>query len=99
MLTAGLDLAAQPAATSLAVIDWQPNSARLLSLELGVADTRVIELSNQVDKLGIDCALGWPVEFIEFLNRYAQLVEAKPVIDGGIDWRRQISFRSYKSKA
>lgn len=93
MLTAGLDLAAQPAATSLAVIDWQPNSARLLSLELGVADTRVIELSNQVDKLGIDCALGWPLEFIEFLNRYAQLVEAKPVIDGGIDWRRQISFR------
>lgn len=93
MLTAGLDLAAQPGATALAVIQWQRGSASLRSLQLGVTDDEVIAQAKSVDKLGIDCALGWPVAFVEFLNQHAQLTEAQPIFDGGIDWRRQISFR------
>jgi hypothetical protein len=38
MLTAGVDLAAEPKGTALAVIEWSSGSAILRELELGVKD-------------------------------------------------------------
>lgn len=86
MLIAGLDLAAEPKGTALAIIEWQPNKARLDSLTLGVTDEEIIEATASVAKLGIDCALGWPVEFIDFLNKQS-------ATDGGIESRRRLAYR------
>lgn len=86
MLIAGLDLAAEPKGTALAIIEWQPNQARLVSLALGVTDESIIEATASVAKLGIDCALGWPVEFIDFLNNQLST-------DGGIESRRRLAYR------
>lgn len=93
MLTAGLDLAAEPKGTALALISWSPAGAKVVELTLGVADEQVIETALRADKLGIDCALGWPLQFIEFLNQYANLTESKTVFDGDMSWRRQVSYR------
>ena len=92
MLTAGVDLAAEPKGTALAIIEWKRTSATLVDLQLGVADQQIVEAAQVVDQLGIDCALGWPIEFVEFLNNHSRgNLESFP--DGGMDWRRRVSFR------
>jgi len=92
MLTAGVDLAAEPKGTALAIIEWRQTSATLVDLQLGVADQQIVEAAQHVDKLGIDCALGWPIEFVDFLNQHSNPnSNAQP--DGGMDWRRRVSFR------
>ena len=92
MLTAGVDLAAEPKGTALAIIEWKKTQATLVDLQLGVTDETIVEAAGVVDKLGIDCALGWPIEFVDFLNNHANL-ESKSFPDGGMDWRRRASFR------
>jgi len=92
VLTAGVDLSAEPKGTALAVVEWLSGSAILRELRLGVSDEPVLEIASRVDKLGIDCALGWPEDFISFLN--AQKDFSTPhYFDGGMDWRRQLSYR------
>ncbi len=92
MLTAGVDLAAEPKGTALAIIDWKATIATLTELHLGVGDEQIVEAAQEVDKLGIDCALGWPIEFVEFLNNHSNPNNIH-LPDGGMDWRRQVSFR------
>jgi predicted nuclease with RNAse H fold len=92
VLTAGVDLAAEPKGTALAIIEWNKTQATLVDLQLGVNDETIVEAAGVVDKLGIDCALGWPIEFVEFLNNHANLGSTS-FPDGGLDWRRRTSFR------
>jgi len=92
VLTAGVDLAAEPKGTALAIIEWKKTQATLVDLQLGVSDETIVEAAGVVDKLGIDCALGWPIEFVEFLNIHANLASTS-FPDGGMDWRRRASFR------
>lgn len=91
MLTAGIDLAAEPKGTALSVIDWSGNRAKLVSVATGLNDTELISGCLGAEKIGIDCALGWPIEFVEFLSQQAESLDGS--IDGGLDWRRRIAFR------
>ncbi|MFB2583601.1 DUF429 domain-containing protein [Herbiconiux liukaitaii] len=100
MLTAGVDLAAEPKGTALAVIDWSAPRAVVTELHLGVADPLVVETARRVDKLGIDCALGWPDEFVRFVSQHSRLGDEATggaadggVVDGGMDWRRTLAYR------
>jgi len=93
MLIAGLDLAAEPKGTALAVLDWSRSRVKLLSLEQNVQDQRIIDAASTLDKLGIDCALGWPVDFVDFLKRYSSESLAGEVFEGDIDWRRRLAHR------
>jgi predicted nuclease with RNAse H fold len=93
VLIAGVDLAAEPKGTALAVIDWIPGRAVLTDLQLGVADEAIVAAATGVTKIGIDCALGWPVEFINFVNLQAEISAGSPQFDGGIDWRRKLAYR------
>jgi hypothetical protein len=91
MLIAGLDLAAEPKATALSIIDWSGKNARLLQLDLNVDDQLIVDSTRNTQKLGIDCALGWPIEFVEFLNRYSQ--NSFSQIAGDMSWRRRMAYR------
>lgn len=93
MITAGVDLAAEPKGTALAMINWESGIAKLVELQLGVEDNVIVGLAAGADKLGIDCALGWPIEFVNFLNQHAQPESTHASFDGGMDWRRRLSFR------
>jgi predicted nuclease with RNAse H fold len=92
MITVGVDLAAEPKGTAMAVINWANNQAELVDLQVGVIDDAIVEACKSSDKLGIDCALGWPIEFVQFLNSHANLTKTD-FPDGGMDWRRRVSFR------
>ena len=92
MITSGVDLAAEPRGTALAVLEWFPGKVVVRELQVDVADVVVLEATHHVDKLGIDCALGWPQEFIEFVNAQVNL-DAHSDFDGGIAWRRRLAYR------
>lgn len=62
----GIDLAASPATTALARLD----GATLTHLEVGVDDDRIVELADGTTKIGIDCPLGWPRAFVEFVTNH-----------------------------
>lgn len=93
VLTAGVDLAAEPRGTALAVVDWSADSARVLRLEVGVSDEPIVDVARTVEKIGIDCALGWPHEFVEFIADYANLQRSPTTFDGGMEWRRRLAYR------
>jgi predicted nuclease with RNAse H fold len=64
MRTLGVDLAAQPKGTAVCFIDWATSSATVESLEVGVTDSRLLELLPRAEKVGIDVPLGWPDLFV-----------------------------------
>jgi len=93
VLTAGVDLAAEPKGTALAIVDWTTASAKVVDLQLGVSDEPIVMAASQVDKVGIDCALGWPQEFVNFISQQADAQFAGHNFDGGMEWRRRLAYR------
>jgi predicted nuclease with RNAse H fold len=92
MILAGIDLAAEPKGTALAIIEFGKQRAKLFCLEQGLNDETLIEKTLKADKVGIDCAFGWPIEFAKFIVRNQDLTNTD-LIDGGMDFRRALSFR------
>jgi predicted nuclease with RNAse H fold len=93
MLVAGIDLAAEPKGTALALIEWKNKKAKLQELFLSVDDAEIVKLTKGANKIGIDCAFGWPVEFFEFLTQHMNPNQKPKGIDGAMDWRRTLSYR------
>ncbi|MGJ9426144.1 DUF429 domain-containing protein [Nesterenkonia halotolerans] len=92
MRTGGVDLAAENKGTALAVIEWTPDRARLEQLSLDVDDAEITEVAAGVARLGIDCAFGWPDEFVGFVTAHADLAQPQTP-DGGMAWRRTLAYR------
>ncbi len=63
MLTAGVDLASQPARTGLCVITWDP-APRCVELTVGAGDDAIVAAAAAADRCGIDVPLGWPDDFV-----------------------------------
>lgn len=93
MITAGIDLAAEPKGTALALIKWDNSQAELQGLFLGVDDAEIVKLTKGANKIGIDCAFGWPVEFLEFLTQHMNPNKKPKSLDGSIQWRRTLAYR------
>ncbi|GAB3305066.1 DUF429 domain-containing protein [Pseudoclavibacter terrae] len=92
MKTVGVDLAAEPTRTAMAVIEWGADGARLSHVQLGTSDTEIIELAADAASVGIDCAFGWPIEFVEFVSAHATRVSGTHARTG-IDLRRRLAYR------
>lgn len=99
MRTAGVDLAAEAKGTALAVIEWTAGAATLVELQLGVADGPIVEAAAGVDKLGIDCAFGWPDAFVRFVAAHADGAPGAAPVDGGMEWRRTLAYRETDRQA
>lgn len=93
MKIVGIDLAAEPARTAISIVNWLPDAARVEHVAIGATDEDIVRLAFGADKIGIDCALGWPVEFITFLQQQTLLTQTVEQYDGGIGWRRRVAFR------
>ena len=92
MITVGVDLAAEPKKTAIAVIEWIGSTAAVRHLQLGITDPEIVELSVAAQMVGIDCPFGWPVEFVEFVAAHSRgEVAPRDVI--GSDWRRRLAYR------
>ncbi|GAB7193412.1 DUF429 domain-containing protein [Kineococcus sp. NUM-3379] len=75
MLTGGVDLAAQPLNTGAVVIDWRSSPPVVVSAVRRVTDQDIIDICGQVGdsggKVGIDCPLGWPRAFVDYVTAHA----------------------------
>lgn len=65
--TAGVDLASQDNRTALAEIRWQATHAVLESVRVGVGNDAIVDAAGCATLIGIDCPLGWPAAFTDFL--------------------------------
>jgi hypothetical protein len=94
MRTIGVDLAAGVPGTALAEIVWSAGAARLVRLDLGVDDAAVVASLGDDGWLGLDCPLGWPDAFVDFVQ--AHQAGTDPLhgeVDGGAEWRRGLVYR------
>jgi predicted nuclease with RNAse H fold len=93
MLTVGVDLAAEPAGTAVASIRWSPGRAEVTDLVVGADDDAILDAIRAAAKAGIDCPLGWPAAFVEFVAaHHAGHVVAPPDVAGRA-WRRRLAYR------
>lgn len=94
MKTLGIDLAADPKKTAAAVIEWGDGQARLVGLSLGVGDGDVVELFSASDVTGIDCPLGWPQPFVDFLLGHFRDAPDAVLRHDGLAGRRELVYRA-----
>ncbi|MBI5160000.1 MAG: DUF429 domain-containing protein [Micrococcales bacterium] len=97
-LTAGIDLAADPAKTAAAVLVWAPERIRVTELVLPCTDADVVRLVRRAhldtdSAVGVDCALGWPEPFVSFVAA-AQDGLAHPPPGEAAAWRRSLAYRA-----
>ena len=104
---AGVDLAAEAAGTALAVLYLSGGAVALESLQHGVDDEAIVRATRDVELIGIDCAFGWPSDFVDFVTGHRAAVELGAA-DGGVQpagptaaleatgdlaWRRRLAYR------
>jgi Protein of unknown function (DUF429) len=94
MLTLGVDLAAEPAGTAMALIEWRPGLAKVLDLTLGVTNEMIVGAAAGTEKVGIDCAFGWPDEFVQFVSRHSAGLPIVVSEHSGMAWRRRLAYRA-----
>lgn len=94
MITAGVDLATEPAKTAMATIEWTAGTAVVSSLLLSADDADIVDLAAGVDVLGIDCPLGWPDDFVAFLQAHHTGHVLAPADVAGKDWRQRLANRA-----
>lgn len=70
MRTVGVDLAAEPKKTALAVVDWSDGVARVESIRLGVGNDAIAEAVLACDRTGIDAPFGWPDAFVRMVSEH-----------------------------
>lgn len=76
----------------MAVIEWQGDVAEVATIEVGVDDPEIVIASRDARSIGIDCALGWPMAFVDFVGSHAR-GEAPSGDESGLPWRRRLAFR------
>lgn len=92
MITSGVDLAAQPARTAVAVVAWGADGAELTTLRLDNTDADVVRLAQGSAQVGIDCAFGWPDEFVAYVSAHTRGEPPHPGLRG-IAGRRRLAYR------
>jgi predicted nuclease with RNAse H fold len=95
MITVGVDLAAQAVKTGLAAIDWSEGRAEVTDLRVNVTNADIVAATAGAAKVGIDCPLGWPIQFVEFITAHGlrQLDPSLHVVDGLPTWNRSLTLR------
>ena len=88
-----MDLAAEPAGTALAVVDWGTDGATVTEVVRGAADGVILAALARAGKAGIDCPLGWPSAFVSFVRDHQAGHVTIPGGLAGKAWRRQLAWR------
>lgn len=92
MITIGVDLSAEPAKTVVAVISWQISGAVVRGMHLRATDDVIVRLADTAAKVGIDCPLGWPRAFTDFVVRHEH-GQIRPGEGESIPAREPLAYR------
>jgi predicted nuclease with RNAse H fold len=72
MLVAGVDFASQESKTAVCVLEWSEGRARLENLAVGASDHEILKVIENLEKVGIDVPLGWPMAFAKAIFENSQ---------------------------
>ncbi len=89
----GVDLAAEPSKTALALVEWSGTAAIVRALEVGVGDDALLGALAAADKAGIDCPLGWPASFATFVAQHHRGAIADVALAQDKEGRRRLLWR------
>lgn len=89
----GIDLAADPKRTGMAVLRNDDGVLAVESASLGVNDAQIVQAVHQADGTGVDVPIGWPIRFAELLRDHAALT-LKPPESTDATWRRGLAMRT-----
>jgi hypothetical protein len=90
MRTVGVDLSAEPKKTAVAVVEWSPGEALVSSVDLAQTDEDIAAACEHAHKVGIDCPLGWPEPFIDFVTAHR---DGKPLKAHDLAGRQDLAYR------
>lgn len=93
MLTIGVDLAAEADNTALARLEWGTDVCSVRGIDCVCDDGMLVDALLAAGKAGVDCPLGWPVPFVEFVAAHRAGNVDVPVGTRGRDWRRNLALR------
>lgn len=89
----GIDLAAQPRRTGLAMLREDGEHCVLDQVTVGAEDDALVDAVAGATKAGVDVPLGWPRRFVQLLAAHA--VHELPTPEStGDDWRRDHAMRA-----
>lgn len=94
MRSVGVDLSAEARGTAVAAIDWSEDRAQLVYVRVGASDVTVLEAVQAADRAAIDCPLGWPDPFVDFLVAHRAGRAPAPSGVSGLEWRRTLARRA-----
>lgn len=92
MLTAGIDLGAEPDRTARAVVLWRDEAAEVIEAAVGVDDGEIVDTVRRAAKTGIDCPFGWPERFIDLVVAHRNADLTVPA-SADRSWRRSLVLR------
>ncbi|GAA1892140.1 DUF429 domain-containing protein [Williamsia serinedens] len=73
MRTLGVDLAAEPTKSALAVLRWRSGRAEVERITLGATDSDIVAAAAGCERVGIDAPFGWPDRFVRFVVAHHEL--------------------------
>jgi len=82
-----------PERTALASIEWAGTRAVVRDLVCPADDGVILDAIGQAGKTGIDCPLGWPDAFVDFVAAHRSGHVALPRDGTGTGWRRELTMR------
>ncbi|RSZ65556.1 DUF429 domain-containing protein [Corynebacterium hylobatis] len=88
----GVDLAADPRRTGLAVIRGE-DGCMIEHLTVGAGDEAIIQAAQSAQRVGVDVPLGWPTSFVDLLTAHAAGTLPTPESTGP-EWRRNLAMRA-----
>lgn len=89
----GIDLAADPKHTGMAVLREIDGALVVDSAAVGVSDAQIVQAVHEADGTGVDVPVGWPIRFAELLHDHAEL-RLKPPESTDATWRRGLAMRA-----
>lgn len=82
-----------PKRTALARIEWTTDRAVIRDVICPAGDDVILQNAGQADKTGIDCPLGWPGPFVNFLAAHRAGNVSIPDDTAGVAWRSALAMR------
>jgi hypothetical protein len=92
--TLGIDLAAQPANTSVCTVEWGPGRPLVSEVRSGLDDNTLLDLIERADKVAIDAPFGWPDEFVDAVTAHRNRAGWPGAGEDQDIYRFHLSFRA-----
>ncbi|UAK36868.1 DUF429 domain-containing protein [Gordonia bronchialis] len=91
--TVGVDLAASPSKTAVAVVEWRGSGASVTGVAMPADDAVIRELADGAQRIGVDAPFGWPDSFVEFVGRHHRGRTESGLELDDVSHRRPLAYR------